>query len=59
MNFGLPDDAAFQIASSTGQLISAYSAPAEMIIGILLALYILERIIDSFHTTPMQSDNSS
>lgn len=47
MNFTLPSDAMWQIASTTGGVIAAYISPAYIVMGVLLALYILERIFDA------------
>jgi len=47
MNFNLPSDAMAQMASTTSALIVSYASPAYIVIGILLAFFILERLIDA------------
>lgn len=52
MNFTLPPDAMTQIASTTTSLVASYAAPAYIIMGVLLAFYILERLIDAISPPP-------
>ncbi len=56
MNFNLPQDSMWQLASTTGVVIHAYIAPAYIVGGILLAFFIIERLIDAaFPSTPTAS----
>jgi len=55
MNLSLPADAGYQLASSTTQAIFAFAPPAIIVMGILLAFFILELVVDSFHTTSTHS----
>jgi TRAP-type C4-dicarboxylate transport system permease small subunit len=55
MNIGIPTSSPDDIASSTSSYIGAFSGVAILICGILLALFVIERLIDNFtapHTAP-------
>lgn len=59
MNFSIPTDAMGQIGSTTSGLIVAYSTPAYIVIGMLLAFFVIERLIDAVYpSTPTGSHDS-
>jgi hypothetical protein len=58
MNFNLPPDTAWQIASTTSQVIAAYAGPAELIGGILLTFLVVELIIGALTSSPTQGHTS-
>jgi hypothetical protein len=50
MNVTLPAGAVGDLASSTSSAISSFAGPAVLIMGLLLAFFVLELVINGFAT---------